>query len=136
MPYARIKGIKPTLVSTDTEWTDLESSLAEPDPAVAWNVEQVRISGGGIELLQRFLPYDPPRHGKGGVLEVETDHYMWQVAFKHGQFRDVIVREYERLTRKCLFVELRFTCTAALYSADATLRAKRESSPEGYHISW
>ena len=126
--YGRIEGTKLIFVSADTEWTDLESSLAEPDPEITWNVEQVRISGSGIELLQRFHQYDPPRHGKGGALEVETDHYRWQVIFNQGQFRDVVVREYERPRRKCLFVELRFMCTAAPYSADATLRATRESA--------
>ena len=131
----RVQGIKLILVSTDTEWTDLEISLAEPGFTTDFNVEQVRIFGGGIELLQRWLLYDAPRQGKGGVLEVDTDHYRWKVAFKKGQFKDVVVREFEIPTRRCLFVELRFTCTAAPDSADATISVIRESNPEICPIS-
>lgn len=84
------------------------------------------ISGDGIKLMQRDQDYAPPKHGKKGLLRVGEDNYRWQVVFKQGRFNQIFLREYRKPPQNPLFVELRFICTAAPDSADATLRMERK----------
>ena len=112
------------MVSGETEWARLSDAHGiGKDKAVAWNVEELVITGNGIKLVQKARAYPPSRTTKGNVDVVDEDNFIWQVTFKHGQFNGIHVREYEMPPHKPLFVELRFTCAEAPESVDATVLA-------------
>ena len=94
-------------------------SQAEP-----WNVENVKISGKGIEVFQYARPYDHSDTQKGPKVLV-ADEFAWSVLFKTRSMKDICVREVSEVAndkhkRPSTFIELCFNYEGLPESKDST----------------
>ena len=78
------------------------------------------ITGSGIAIEQHDHLYKPGPTGKKGVRQVLESEHTWRVTFRQGEFKDVWLSERKKPSEKDLFIELRFTCSEAPESVDAT----------------
>lgn len=85
---------------------------------LSWNVEQVSISGRGIEVCQMGSQYKKDKGQPGGA-QIE-DEYAWRVSFPLGDIQDVWVSEGERQGSALPVITIRFSIVAAPDSRDAS----------------
>lgn len=61
----------------------------------SWNVENVEITGKGIEVFQYAEPYKHDDTSVGRKI-LDKDHIAWSVLFKQGSMKDIYVREMRK----------------------------------------
>lgn len=61
----------------------------------SWNVENVEITGKGIEVFQYAEPYTHDDTSVGRKV-LDKDHIAWSVVFKQGSMKDMCVREMSK----------------------------------------
>lgn len=114
-PHARFGRPYCTFVPVTTA---KDSYIPLEQKVLSWNVEQVSISGRGIEVCQMGSQYKKDKGQPGGA-QIE-DEYAWRVSFPLGDIQDVWVSEGERQGSALPVITIRFSIVAAPDSRDAS----------------
>lgn len=111
------------------DWQRLGESYIPLGPKkLPWNVEQISISGKGIEVCQMGSQYKKDKGQPGGGQN--EDEYAWRVSFPLGDVEDIWVSEGERQGRALPGITIRFRIIAAPESSDASKLLEGKPSGE------
>lgn len=109
------------------KWLLTSHVISQAEP---WNVEDVIITGKGIEIFQYAEAYSRDDTSVGPKV-LEQDYIAWSVLFKQGSMNDICVREMSKLpvdTAKSpsTFIEVCFKYEGLPDSKDATQLKTKE----------